>query len=388
MDNNENCNQGGLLYIQSVIISHPSNDIGLYFVQSLLIALKGRYTLAAMLPALLHYVNKDLSFRDCCINLIRHFSRIGFVQVANDRTNYLNMYSVLDSEKFNANTVLNRSEVASTIIQYKKSPSTDVFSELDKEMQKTIVDFISNPFPLLSMNMHKIEELLVRNKTLDISNKIKSTIERLDVLLKQSSDLKAQGFLIDESFFISLISISFTFQDLYKESLRFLEDENRNIAPILKAITLQMNSLDSIDLFRQKLSDILARGGDVNTALALHHLIANYCLRSSTYKLSIREMIQVLINEFNANVNRQDDVGNSPLHVAVDISTSSIEIISALLEFGADKSIKDSDGETCLEKLNISIEKQKRFLEVSLSHHYPKSIEERKISLACLKLLS
>ena len=52
----------------------------------------------------------------------------------------------------------------------------------------------------------------------------------------------------------------------------------------------------------------------------------------------------MMVNEFGAQVNKQDDRGSTPLHVALCVPDMNANIISTLLKLGADKNIMDHEG--------------------------------------------
>ena len=99
---------------------------------------------------------------------------------------------------------------------------------------------------------------------------------------------------------------------------------------------------DDTGRLRTKLRDIVSRGGDVNAARCLHYAVAN----------QKSHLIPMLINEFGAIVDQQDDSGFTALHCSATMLY--VEGMKSLVAFGANKFQKSKEGETPVNMLKKS----------------------------------
>ena len=117
---------------------------------------------------------------------------------------------------------------------------------------------------------------------------------------------------------------------------------------------------------------LVRKGANVNATDENLHTPLHYAVK---YESSLTNVKYLLAH--GANINAQSEIGGTPLMMSV--ATQQKQIVSLLLNFGADPTIKDKDGKTAYQLIEIP-EKELRFhdrdkVHVQKNQYYKKDKE-------------
>lgn len=168
-----------------------------------------------------------------------------------------------------------------------------------------------------------------------VSNSKKSTTK---LLLQNQADIEQKDFFGQTALHIAAIEDQL-------DCLKVLLEFKPNIDSLTKEhatplhLAAQYGSKGALETLLKNNAKVTSE--DSHKKIVLHYAAMNH-------KSNVSQIITLLIKDYRANPNAQDDEGNTPLHIAVQ--NNNVVAIKSLISNKADKNIKNNLGLTALDK--------------------------------------